>query len=636
MPTVLSAVTSGRILFVLTSATMLVHLVLIAQLPSHLNIYIPGQIVKATSLAFAVTIIFLTSNWKTRGHQPRQNELTVDYVDMVLIGAILLSSGYIAFFHENVLDYGFYGALDGKGVIFALCIVIPLLEAVRRKIGIVLPVIILLFVAIAMFQQYLPGVLNGPGYSLQRLLYSSYVGEAGIFGKPLSIAVEIIIVFLFFGTLMERAGASRWFMDLALAVTGWSRGGPAKSAVVASAFFGSISGSPSSNSAVTGVITIPLMKDAGYKPRFAAAVEAVASSGGMILPPVMGAIAFLMADWIGLTYVDVVIAAAIPAALYFIIVFVSVHLEARASNLEAWPHASIPNVWRTLRTGWHFALPLFALIWFLLVKAYPPGLAGIYSCVVVIACSFLSNNRDNWLTPGAIGLAAQDAVLRWLAIAVITGSVGIMIGALELSGVGINISRFIIDVGQGNLLLTLLLVGMASLVVGMGLDATPAYVTLATLLAPALIQMGVPPIAAHFYVVYWGLASFFTPPTCIAIFVTAPIAGAPVWGSGFEAMRLGFAAFLVPFAFVLHPALLMMGDPGSIVVAVTTTLIGSLSLAASLRGFAINRLLLFDRILMGAGGILTIIPGWSTTYAGLAAILLAIAISAWRSRRHEV
>jgi len=520
-----------------------------------------------------------------------------------------------------------YGALDTRGVVLALMLVLPLLEVARRMTGPVLPAIILVFAGITLFQRYLPGVLYGRGYSLDRLLFSTYVGDAGVFGMPLGIAVNIVIVFLIFGALMERAGASRWFMDLALSLTGGYRGGPAKAAVTASAFFGSISGSPSGNAATTGVFTIPLMKQVGYRAPFAAAVEAVASTGGMILPPVMGALAFLMADWIGISYAEVVIAALIPAALYFLLIFASVHFEARRSGIEAMPAADLPRLVETLRRGWFYLLPMVALTYFLIVKALPPSTAGIYACSVVIVTSFLGK-RENWLLPMPILLALQDAVLRWLVIAVITASVGIMIGALELSGVGLNISRFILDAGGSHLLLTLLLIGVVSLIVGMGLDATPAYVTLATLITPALVQMGVPTIAAHLYVMYWGLASFFTPPTCIAIFVTAPIARAPIWASGWEAVKLGIAAFLVPVAFALNPALLMIGDLGAILHATLTALAGSIALAAGLRGFGLRRLGRFARLFASVGGALLILPGWQWEIGGAALVVLALVLPA--------
>lgn len=623
--------TSRRIILVVATATAIFHIALIAQLPTWFGYFFPQQSVRAISLILAVSLIFMTTHWRTSDHSDSIGapSISISPIDVILWGFLSAGCLFIVFFHESVLDYAFFGVLDMPGLLLSLCVAVPLLEAVRRKTGPVLPIIIVTFVAIAIFQQFLPGLLNGRGSSLERVMFAAYVGEVGIFGKPLGIAVNIVIVFLIFGALMEKAGASRWFMDLALSLTGWARGGPAKSAVAASAMFGSISGSPSGNSATTGVFTIPMMKDVGYKPQFAAAVEAVASTGGMILPPVMGAIAFLMAEWIEVSYVEVVIAALIPALLYFLIVFASVHFEARRNGIEALPKADIPNFFKTLVGGWFYAIPIAALIYFLIIARYAPGMAGIYTCVVVILCSFLSKSRETWLTPIRIAQGLSEAVMRWLVIAVITGSVGMMIGAFELSGVGLNVSRFIVELGGGNLLLTLVLVGVVSLIVGMGLDATPAYVTLATLMAPALIQMGVPPIAAHLYVIYWGLASFFTPPTCIAIFVTAPIAGANVWASGWEAMRLGIAAFIVPVAFALNPALLMIGSTLEIVQATAPALIGALAVASGLRGFALEWLSFPIRVVMVLGGLLLIAPGWQIGLVGLCLVAACVVYSTW-------
>lgn len=603
----------SRVLLWLTSLIAIYHLVVVAQLPTWFGIFLPTQVHKAISISAALVMVFLL----LPAHAAKHGEDTkaegrfrrVPWFDYLFLASGLIGAGFVVFFHERILDYGEYGFLDTGGIILAALIAVPVLEAARRTTGWVLPIIILFFVLITIFQQYLPGLLYGRGYSLSRLLYSTYVGDAGIFGLPLGIAANIVIVFLIFGALMERAGASRWFMDLALALTGWSRGGPAKAAVVASAMFGSISGSPSGNSATTGVFTIPMMKKIGYTPAFAAAVEAVASTGGMILPPVMGAIAFIMAEWIETSYASIVIAAAVPAALYFLIVFVSVHLQAHRDGIEALDRADLPRFRAVFTSGWYYLIPLGALVYFLVVKSYPPGMAGIYSCGFVLLTSFLSRDRANWLTPGRIMESFQDGVARWVAIAAITAAVGIMIGALELSGVGIKISRFIVDLAGGNLLLTLVFVGVVSLIVGMGLDATPAYITLATLMAPALVRLGVPDMAAHLFVIYWGLASFFTPPTCIAVFVTAGIAGSRVWATGWEAMRLGIAAFLIPFAFVLNRGLLLEGSPGTIIWAVATAILGSGLLACGVRGHALAPMGALQRLAAALGGLLMIGPG---------------------------
>ena len=629
----------SKILLWFTSLIAVYHFVVVAQLPTWFRIFVPHNVHLAVSISSAMVLIFalLPAGGRKHGEDTKAESRLrrIPWYDFLLMASGLIGAGYVILFHEAILDYGEFGFLDDKGIVLATLLAVPVLEAVRRTTGWALPIIIMFFVGITIFQQFLPGLLYGRGYPPERLLYSAYVGDAGIFGLPLGIAANIVIVFLTFGALMEGAGASRWFMDMALALTGWSRGGPAKAAVVASAMFGSISGSPSGNSATTGVFTIPMMKEIGYTPAFAAAVEAVASTGGIILPPVMGALAFIMAEWIEVSYASIVVAAAAPAALYFLIVFVSVHLQARKDNIRPMSRADLPRFWPSFIRGWYYMIPMAALVYFLIIASYPPGMAGIYSCGFVLLTSFMSRDRGNWLTPRRIMEAFEDGVTRWITVAAITASVGIMIGALELSGVGIKFSRFIIDLAGGDLTLTLLFVGVVSLIVGMGLDATPAYITLATLMAPALIRLGVSDMAAHLYVIYWGLASFYTPPTCIAVFVTSSIANSKVWPTGWEAVRLGIAAFLIPFAFVFNDGLLMKGSVDHIVLAIVTAAAGAALVAAGIRGYALMALNIVERIALLAAGLLLIAPGLTMPLVGLAIALATLIPQYFRRRRVE-
>ncbi len=619
----------SKLFFWLSSIIATYHLLVAGQVPSFFGMFVPHQVHKSVSVFFALLLVFtlLPAGGKHHGEDTKAEriERKIPWYDFALIISAGFGAGFVVFFNETILDYGEWGFLDTKGIILATMLAVPLLEAVRRTTGWALPIIILCMVAITVFQKYLPGLLYGHGYPLDRLLYSTYVGNAGIFGLPLGISANIVIVFLIFGAMMHGAGASQWFMDMAMALTGWSRGGPAKAAVLASAMFGSISGSPSGNSATTGVFTIPLMKKIGYTPAFAAAVEAVASTGGMILPPVMGAIAFIMAEWLEITYAQVVIAAAVPALLYFLIVFVSVHLQAQKSGISALPLSELPKFWKVFVSGWYYMIPMAALVYFLVFEGRPPEMSGIMACGFVIVCSFLSKDRTRWLLPKRIMVAFDEGVSRWVVVSVITGSVGIMIGALELSGVGLKISSFIVDLAGGNLLLTLLFVGIVSLIVGMGLDATPAYITLATLMAPALVRLGVPDIAAHLFVIYWGLASFYTPPTCIAVFVTSGIAQSKVWATGWEAVRLGIAAFLIPFAFVFSPALLLNGGLVDVIFAVVTASIGATLVAAGVRGYLFGSLAHYQRLLILAAGLLFIAPGFKFLLVGLVLAVMAMA-----------
>ena len=617
----------------IATAIVVYHVVIVGNLAAMAGFFIPDQVHGAISLASALTVIFflIPAGGIGRG-AARADEVGIRrrtaWLDYILVAATWISLGYVIVFYQAIVDYSMFGFLDAKGQVLALLVCLPLIEAVRRTTGIILPVLVGMLVLMTVFQNLLPGILYGRGYEIDRLLYAAYVGESGIFGLPLRVAAQIIIIFVAFGALMEQSGAGRWFLRLALAATGRSYGGPAKAAVVASALFGSISGSPSANVATVGVFTIPLMMQTGYKPAFAGAVEAVSSTGGQILPPVMGAIAFVMAEWIRVPYTTIAAAAAVPAALYFIIVFVSVHLQARRSGIRPMQREDLPKLGHAFREGWFYLIPIAALVYFLLIKDYPPGMAGVLTFPFVIGASFLSSEHEDWLLPSNLTKACSRAVRGWIAIAAITGFVGIMIGAIELSGIGVKISTAILDLAGGNLILVLLLVGLASFVMGMGLNSIPVYITLATLTAPALTQLGVSQVAAHLYVVYWGLASFFTPPLCIAVFVSIAISGSTLWETGWEAVRLGIAAFIIPIAFVLDEGLLLHGSAGTIVWAIATAFVGACLLACGLQGFAFAPLLPWRRTFISIAGLLLIGPGWilpltGAALAGVALVRLA-------------
>jgi TRAP transporter 4TM/12TM fusion protein len=540
----------------------------------------------------------------------------------------------VILFYEKASDYEAYGFLDATGIVLAFGLAISILEALRRLTGWILPSLIVLFLLAARFQNVLPGLLFGKGYSWDRLGYAIYVPGEGVFGVPLGVASTIVIVFLMFAALLQTAGVGEWFSRLALSLAGWTRGGPAKTAVLASAFFGTISGSPSANAATTGAFTIPLMKRTGYSPAFAGAVEAAASVGGQILPPVMGAIAFVMADFLGVPYVEVAKAALLPAVLYFMIVLMGVHFEAAKRNLSPLPRAELPSLSATLKDGWYFLLPIGVLIYLMLVKQFDPDMAGIFSLPVLIAVSFFSRDKERRLYPRAVYRALVDAVNTWLLLAILTGAVGMLVAALGLSGLGVKFSRFLVDLSGGNLLAALAMVGIGSLILGMSMDSLPAYITVATLSAPALILMGVPDMAAHLFVVYWGLASHITPPVCITVYVTCGISGAGIWETGRDAVRLAIGKYVLPFSFALNPALLLRGSTDSILMGVTSAFAGAVSVSAGTIGYGLRTLGWLERALLIVGGALLILPGWRTLIIGTVlvgiSLLLQLPVFHWR------
>ena len=595
---------------VLAFCAALYHLVVVSRIPTYFGFFFPTPRHRAVSLLFALVIVYL--RYSIRG-KPRMG---ISWFDSLMLMLGLVGVGFVVFFYEQASDYEAYGFLDLKGMILAFGLAISLLEALRRLTGWVLPSLIVLFLLGARFQNLLPGLLFGKGYSWDRLGYAIYVPGEGVFGVPLGVASTIVIVFLIFAALLQSAGVGEWFSRLALSVAGWTRGGPAKTAVLASAFFGTISGSPSANAATTGAFTIPLMKRTGYTPAFAGAVEASASVGGQILPPVMGAIAFVMADFLGVPYVEVAKAAMLPAILYFVIVFMGVDFEAAKRGLKAIPRSELPSLSATLQEGWFFLLPIGLLVYLMLIKQFDPDMAGIFSLPVLILVSFFSPNRARRLYPRTIYRGLVDAVKTWLLLAILTGAVGMLVAALGLSGLGVKFSRFLVDLSGGNLLAALVMVGLGSLILGMSMDSLPAYITVATLSAPALILMGIPDIAAHLFVVYWGLASHITPPVCITVYVTCGISGAGIWETGRDAVRLAIGKYLLPFSFALNPALLLMGPVNSIVMGTASAFAGAVSVSAGTIGYGLRRLGAFERVLLIAGGVLLILPGMRTLIVG--------------------
>ncbi|WP_102348911.1 TRAP transporter permease [Bacillus sp. Marseille-P3661] len=612
--------TSKKVLNIIAGITALYEIIVISGLPTMLGFIVPATVHRAISLIFILILVFLRFGQQNdTGNSKIRKALDVIFLLMGLVG-----TAYVAlFYNSRVIEYSSYGYLDVLGIFLALFLAISLLEAVRRLTGWVLPILIVIMLLMASYQHFLPGLLHGPGFTLDRLTYAFYVGTGGIYGLPLGIATSIIIVFLIFGQLLQKSGAGDWFLDLAIAITGWSRGGPAKAAVLGSAFLGSLSGSPSSNVATSGVITIPLMKKIGYKPAFAGGVEAVASTGGMILPPVMGSVAFIMAEWLNVSYLDIMKAAVIPALLYYLVLFLSVHLNAVKMNIPSTPKKDLPKILPVFLSGWYYLPPILILFYFITIQQQSPEIAGLYSLPFIVLFSFFSKNPKHRLTPKNIWESFIECIPAWLIIAVVTASVGMLIGAFQLSGLGVKISSFIVDIGMGNLILTLILIGIVSLILGMGLDVISAYVTLATLTAPALVTLGLTAMQAHLYVVFWGLASFITPPVCLAVYVACSISKSNVWETGFEAVRLGAATFLISIAFAYNPELLMEGTFVQVLLVTLKIIISGLLIAVSLQGFALTTLNMPLRIIVFMNALLYF---GSNTYVLITAACLTIVL----------
>jgi TRAP transporter 4TM/12TM fusion protein len=621
----------ARALGVLAGIAALYQIVVASRAPTFAGVFVPAFQHRAIGLLFGLVLIY---GGLLRDAAAGRRER---WLDRLLLVMSLVGVGYAALRYDAILHYSQYGYLDAWGIALAAMTGLVVLEAVRRTTGWVLPAIIVTFLLITMFQAHLPGLLHGKGYALDRLAYSVYVGTAGIFGMPLGVAVTIVVSFIVFGRLLELSGSGAWLIRLSLSVAGATTGGAAKVAIVASGLFGTISGSPSANVATIGTITIPLMRANGYPARFAGAVEAAASTGGQFMPPVMGAVAFIMAEALGIPYARIIGMAAVPALLYFAVLFMSVHFEAGHRGLAPLARRDLPRAADVVRDGWFYLIPIGALVYFLLGRNYPPELAALLSGLVLVPVSFLAGDPACRLTPTRIWTALATSARSWLPLVVITAAVGMLIGALELSGLGVKFSGAIVQLSAGNLLVTLVLVGVASLVLGMGLDSIPAYITLSVLAAPALVDLGVAREVAHLFVLYWGLASFITPPTCLAVYVACSISGSSAWDTGWEAVRLGIAAYLVPFAFVYNPALLGRAPALAIVIQAVTALVAATLVAAALRGYAWRPLRPVPRLLLAVAGSLLIspIPWLELAGAGLAACGLWMSARSPRGEAHR-
>jgi len=474
------------------------------------------------------------------------------------------------------------GNLSLTDVVAGSVLLILILEATRRIVGWPMVIITGFFVLHALSANYFPGLFFGPPVSYSRLIDILFVRADGIFGVPLMVAATYIVLFIVFGAILVRSGAGRFFLDLAVALTGHRRGGPAKASVVASAFLGTISGSAVANVATTGAFTIPLMKRIGYRPRFSAAVEACASSGGQITPPIMGAAAFIIAEYLRVSYIAVLTAAIVPTILYFATVYFMVDLEAEKSGVERIDRARLPDVGSVLRSGWHQLLTLLVLI-ALLAVGFTAMLAAFGGIITLVVLSFVSPHTR--LSPMDLLSAMETGIRNAVPVTIACACAGIIIGSIFASGLGLKFTNSVIVLSGGNLFLLLILTAVAAIVLGMGMTTTAVYITVAALVAPALIEMGVEPMGAHLFAFYYGVVSTITPPVALAAFAAAGIAGSGPMRTAFTAARVGVAKYVVPFAFVYNSSLLLAGPLWLSLISFTASLTGLWALSVALEGW---------------------------------------------------
>jgi TRAP transporter 4TM/12TM fusion protein len=501
--------------------------------------------------------------------------------------------------------------LPPEGVIGSAVLLLLVLEATRRTSGAVLVAIILVLATYVFIGPHLPAQFQTRPVSPDRLIAYLGLDTNGMIGPILSVAILIVVPFTLMGQVMGRTGGASYFADLAMSGMGHFRGGAAKIAVVGSALFGMISGAAVSNVVAVGIVTIPLMGRSGFSPRKAAAIEAVGSTGGQLMPPVMGAAAFIMAEFLQVSYGTVVIAAIIPAVLYYAALFMHVDLEAAKQRIGAAQIDNVPSFLEVIRSGWHFPIPIAFLIATLVYPEYfqiPIERAAVYSTAMLIVFSMIFGYRGNRVTPYEIFRAVLDTGRAALDIVLIGAAAGLVVGALSVSGISFGLTLQLIAISGENLFILLLLTALISIILGMGMPTVSVYVLTATLLAPSLVKLGVTPMAAHMYVMYFGMLSMITPPVAIAAYAAANIARVPGWGTGWTAVAVGWSTFFIPFLFVLEPHLLMTGPWWQIVWHFARNMLGIFVGTAAIVGFAFAPLPAVLRLLFGAAALAILIP----------------------------
>ena len=535
--------------------------------------------------------------------------------DLLPIVSVIVGCAYIAANANELVAEGRLISYSYE-ILLASFLFLSVIEATRRTIGWVLPGLVILFFFYAVYSNHFPGFLHSTGFPYSMMFGWMYLSAEGFWGMIIGIVSTIVAGFIIFGGFLRALGASRFFNELALSTVGFMRGGAAKAAVIASTLFGTISGSIAANVATTGQITIPLMKDTGYEKNYAGAVEATASTGGMFMPPIMGATAFLIAEFLNISYWSVCVAAFLPAIAYYATLLAQVDLEAAKIGLKGLPREELPSLKKTLLGGWQYLLPFALLIFLLGILRYSAQTSIMYTIGALIVVSFFK--KESRLTPKKLLNALEESARGMMSIAPLCAAIGILVGSIAITGAGTRFTSQLLAMSGGNLVILLVLTAAAAFILGMGMTAVSVYILTVVLLAPALIRAGIEPISAHMFLFYFGCLSFITPPVCVGAYIAAGISGGDPWKTGFRAVRLGFTAFLVPWAFVFNPGILMIGSPLEILSSFFFIALGAMSIGVAFEGFFINKLSTWVIILFAISGLCIFIPNILTRALGIA------------------
>lgn len=569
---------------------------------------------RATHLTFVLVLVILL--FPTGGPETAEPPKHAVLIDGIMLAATLLSLGYLFANYDTILRrFAYVTPIKPMEWAAGITCVLLVLEATRRTIGLSLPITAVAFTAyVALFSNVSPGLI----------LDQLYLTTEGVFGIALGVSASYMVMFILFGAFVERMGTGHLFMDGAVSVAGGASGGPAKVAVLTSALFGSISGSPTANVMTTGSFTIPMMKKLGYKPAFAGAVEAVASTGGQILPPIMGAAAFVMVEFMGRSYAEVMAMAIIPAILFFVAVFSAVHFEARRQGIEGMEKSELPNLRDVLSKRGHQVIPLVVIV-FLLLSGYSAPYAAFWSALSIIPVALLRKGTRHEVTLASITDGILATAKNTLIVAVACASAGIVVGVITLSGLTLTFTELVVQTSGNSLMLALVLCALAGIVIAMGLPTTPAYILQTALLVPALVKLGVIVQAAHFFVLYFAVLSVITPPVAISLFAASGLSGAGVWPTGVAAMRLAASGYIIPFMFVYHPELLMIGEPVAIIIAALSAMVGVTILSAALNQYFLARSAIWESCALACAAVALMLPDVISDIAG-ACVILGIAV----------
>ena len=591
-----------------------------------------GSLLAAIFLSFALTMIFLLHP-AVKPREGRGEPVFLLLVDLVLAACAIATSVYLYFNYEELQErMAYIDEVPAQAVALAYILVGLSLEATRRMTGLPLFTVAIAFFAYFLWGDHLPALIRHNGATLENIAENMYLTGEGVYGIPIMLACSTLFAFMMFGAFLEGSNMSSIFMDLAYRLTRKSQGGPAKVAIFASALFGTISGSSAGNVYTTGVFTIPLMKKCGYQPHFAGAVEAVASTGGQIMPPVMGAAAFMMAELCGVSYLEVAKAALLPALLYYLALWVMIHFEARRRGLGLISSELVPSL-RSILGRLYFLAPLAILV-AVMIDGRSAAICANMATGSILLLSFL--RRDTRFTLKRLFDTLYAAAASSLMVVACCAASGIVVGVINYTGIGFKFINVLTGLADGHLFIMLLLLMVTSFILGMGMPTTPAYIVVATLGAPALIRMGLAPLVAHMFCFYYAILSFITPPVCVAAYAGANIAEADPMKTGFTSMKLGVVAFIVPVMFVYEPSLLWQGSLLSSATATVTAIIGVIGLSGALQNWLLRTCTLPERLLLLIGGLSLFYPGLITDLIGFACMSFVITCQHMRNRKNPV